>query len=191
MRLVVGLGNPGKEYENTRHNLGFMFLDFISSKYNLDFKECKFNAYEAEAIIENEKVLFIKPQLFINLSGQVVLKYMKYYNIKMSDLLVIHDDLAMVLGKIKIVYDSRDGGHNGIKNINSLLESKEYLRMKIGIQNNSLNSAIDQVLGKFTKEEKETIDNSFKMVENIVSDFITMDGGRIKDKYNNRKKPTE
>ena len=106
MRLIVGLGNPGKEYDKTRHNIGFNVLDIIADKYNLSFNENKkFNALEVIFNIMNEKIILIKPLTFMNLSGDCVVKYVDYYNIDINDILVIHDDLDMELGKIRIVYD--------------------------------------------------------------------------------------
>ena len=127
MKLVVGLGNPDKEYEKTRHNIGFMYLDYIVGKdcFSLNKKN---NALECEKIINNTKILFIKPLSYMNLSGEVILKYLKYYKIDINDLLVIHDDLDMPLGSYKLLYNRGDGGHNGIKNIILNINSKEFLR---------------------------------------------------------------
>ena len=102
MRLVVGLGNPGLEYNKTRHNVGFMFLDYMGYLFKLNKK---FNALEYETIINNERVMFIKPLSFMNLSGEVVIKYVNYYKINISDILVIQDDLDMEVGKYKLMYN--------------------------------------------------------------------------------------
>ena len=118
MKLVVGLGNPGKEYVNTRHNIGFGLLDYISKKDGYSFKfDKKFNCEMFSINIDGEKVLLIKPFSYMNLSGTVVSKIVSFYDIGVSDILVIQDDLDMEFGKIRIVFDSSSGGHNGIKNI--------------------------------------------------------------------------
>ena len=118
MKLVVGLGNQGNEYSNTRHNIGFQLLDFIANRNNIEFKsDKKFNADSATCIVNGEKVHLIKPLSYMNLSGTVVSRYANFYNIEPSDILVIQDDLDMDFGKVRILYDSTSGGHNGIKNI--------------------------------------------------------------------------
>ena len=158
MKLVVGLGNPGKEYESTRHNIGFGLLNFIADKYNYFFKlDKKFNCELSETNINGEKVLMIKPLSFMNLSGTVVNKITSFYDIDISDILVIQDDLDMDFGKIRIAYDSSSGGHNGIKNISECLGSQKYTRLKIGISNNKDIDTKDYVLGKFSKEKKRRV----------------------------------
>lgn len=185
MKLVVGLGNPGNEYKNTRHNIGFNLLDFIADRNNLSFKnDKKFNSDVCETIINNEKVLLIKPLSFMNLSGVVVQKYADYYNIDSDDILVIQDDLDMEFGKIRILYDSTSGGHNGIKNISEMLGTSKYTRLKIGISNNKDIDTKDYVLGKFSSEEKETLSNIYLKLDNIINDFIELEIDSLKQKYN-------
>ena len=117
MKLIVGLGNPGREYENTRHNVGFQLLDLIATKKNLDFNKNKFNASYCECNINGEKVALVKPLSYMNLSGGVVAKFVSFYKIDFKDILVIQDDLDMRVGRVKIVHNSSSGGHNGIKDI--------------------------------------------------------------------------
>lgn len=187
MKLIVGLGNPGLEYKKTRHNIGFNVLDLLTDKYNISFTENKkFNALEAITNINNEKVIFIKPLSFMNLSGNVVIKYINYYNVDLDDLFVIHDDLDMPLGKIRIAYDSSSGGHNGIKNIIDNLNSQKFLRLKIGISNDKTLDTKDYVLGKFSKEEEETLDNTYSKLMNIVNDLSTGDVDKLKQIYNSK-----
>lgn len=185
MKLIVGLGNPGKEYKNTRHNIGFNLLDSIAKKNNYLFNEDKkFNCEMAETLINGEKVLIVKPLSFMNLSGTVVSKIRSFYDIGINDILVIQDDLDMEFGKIRIVYDSSSGGHNGIKNISECLGSQKYTRLKIGISNNKEIDTKDYVLGKFSKDDISYLENIYNKLDNIINDFINMDIDELKQKYN-------
>ncbi|MBR6112937.1 MAG: aminoacyl-tRNA hydrolase, partial [Bacilli bacterium] len=146
MKLIVGLGNPGKEYENTRHNIGFMVIDRYISKYNyLPYKE-KFNGIYYEDNIDGEKVILLKPQKYMNLSGEVVISYLNYFKINVEDMLVISDDLDMPLGKIKLKLSGSCGGHNGLRNIENNIGTQNYKRLKIGISNNKEYDTKDYVL---------------------------------------------
>ena len=123
MKLIVGLGNPGKEYENTRHNIGFMVIDNYLK--NEKFKT-KFNGMYLKKVINNEEVIFLKPLSYMNLSGEVVKKYVNYFKINLSDLLIISDDLDMPCFKIKLKYKGSSGGHNGLKNIIQNINTEEF-----------------------------------------------------------------
>lgn len=189
MKLVVGLGNPGNEYSKTRHNIGFQLLDYIASRNNIVFKiDKKFNTECATCMINGEKVHLIKPLSYMNLSGTVVSRYANFYNIDSSDILVIQDDLDMDFGKIRILYDSTSGGHNGIKNIIECLGTKEFTRLKIGISKTREYDTKDYVLGKFSKEESERLMNIYSNLENIIDDFISLDTDKLKQKYNSMNK---
>lgn len=180
MKIVFGLGNVGREYENTRHNMGFMFLDYLYP--NISYKK-KFDGMYAEIIIDNEKVLLVKPCKYMNLSGEVVSCYINYYKVDLDDVFVIHDDLDMNLGTFKLTYNHSSGGHNGIKNIFNNINSNSYLRLKLGISKNG-NDIIDYVLGKFSKEECSIINNTFSKLADIVSDFVKLDRDKLMNKYN-------
>lgn len=184
MKLIVGLGNYGNEYKNTRHNIGFMVIDCIASKYNLKFDKEKFSGKYSEAIINNEKYLFLLPQKYMNLSGEVVGDFVNYYKIDISDILIINDDLDMPTGKIKLKYKGSSGGHNGLKNIELHLGTNEYKRVKVGIANNKLIETKDYVLGKFTSEEQAVLTESISKVVNIVEDFSIMSFDKLMNKYN-------
>ena len=171
MKLIIGLGNPGKDYENTRHNIGFRYLDNYAENHNFLITKKKFNGLAYELTINNEKVIFLKPLSFMNLSGTVVRKYMDYYKIDIKDILVIHDDLDMPIAKIKVKLGGSSGGHNGIRNIIDNLNDEKFLRLKVGISNNKEN-VIDYVLGKFSKEDNEKLNKLNNKVNNIIDDFI-------------------
>ena len=186
MKLIVGLGNPGKEYVNTRHNIGFSYLDYVAKDRNLSFEIIKFNAFYLDFYINNEKVIFIKPLSYMNLSGEVVKKYVDYYNISLNDVLVIHDDLDMCLGRTKVVFNSSCGGHNGIRDIERKLGSKKYNRLKIGIAKDNNVDIKDYVLGKFTDLEKDILLSVDKKLVNVIYDFCTMSLDRLMNKYNHK-----
>ena len=181
MKLIVGLGNPGKEYENTRHNIGFMVLDYYLQ--NVNWKNDKL-AYTYKTKINGEDVLFIKPTTFMNLSGKAVSYYVNYYKIELKDILVIQDDMDLNLGIIRLKTNSSSGGHNGIKNIIEQLNSKDFLRLKIGISKPE-NNIVDFVLSKFTKEELDNLNKELPKTKNIINDFINSeDLERIMSRYN-------
>ena len=184
MKLIVGLGNPGKEYDNTRHNIGFMIIDRYLENKNLDTNKSKFDGKYIDTTINDEKVIFLKPQKYMNLSGEVVKKYIDYFKIDINDILVIHDDLDQELGNIKLKHNSSSGGHNGIKDIEKNIGTKDYKRLKIGISNNKMMNTKDYVLGHFSKEEKEVINKSIDICLNIIDDFLMVDFERLMAKYN-------
>ena len=168
MKLIVGLGNPGKEYENTRHNIGYMIIDnFVNS----DNWKKESLAYVLKQTINNENVLFIKPTTYMNLSGQAVQYYLNYYKIDTKDLLVIQDDMDLDIGKVRLKLKSSAGGHNGIKDIIKNIKTDEFLRLKIGISKPT-NDTIEFVLGKFPKSDLEILKNNMKTYNQIITDFI-------------------
>lgn len=186
MKLIVGLGNPGSEYENTRHNIGFQLLDFIAKNKEFQFLRNKFNGEYAETFINGEKVILLKPLSFMNLSGSVVEKFVSFYKIDIHDILVIHDDLDMNFGRIKIVNNSSSGGHNGIKDIEKCLGTKNYARLKIGIANDKSMDTKDYVLGQFTEEERKILQIVDKSLVNVIDDFCTMSLDQLMSKYNHK-----
>ena len=190
MKLVVGLGNPTKEYENTRHNIGFMYLDYLFDNNSFSLNK-KFNALELEKNINGEKILFIKPLSYMNLSGEVVIKYVNYYKINVSDILVIQDDLDMPIGKFKLMFNHGAGGHNGIKNIILNINSKEFLRLKIGISKNNNIDMKAYVLGRFSKEEINLINNTFNELSSLINDYISLNRDVLMSKYNIKNKIQE
>lgn len=181
MKLIVGLGNPEKEYENTRHNIGFMVIDNYLK--NEKFKT-KFNGMYLKKVINNEEVIFLKPLSYMNLSGEVVKKYVDYFKINLSDLLIISDDLDMPCFKIKLKYKGSSGGHNGLKNIIQNINTEEFKRLKIGISNNLNVDTKSYVLSKFNQEELEKLHKKFEITNNIINDFINLDFEKVMSKYN-------
>ena len=187
MKLIVGLGNPGKEYDNTRHNVGFMFLDYYVSKkgYDTNWKN-KFNGKYLEVNTRGEKVIFLKPQSYMNLSGEVVRKFIDFYKIDISDILIISDDLDLLLGNFKLKCNGSSGGHNGLKNIEMHIGTQQYKRLKIGISKNKDYDTKDYVLSKFNKEELNTLNSSFDTLVNTINDYFVLDYTTLMNKYNKK-----
>ena len=183
MKLIVGLGNPGREYVNTRHNIGFMYLDYIfGDKF---VTNNKFKAMEYITTINGEKVIVIKPLTYMNLSGEAVIKYVNYYKIQEEDILVIQDDLDMDVGRIKLLFNHGAGGHNGIKNIISHFGTEEFLRIKIGVGEKPQGYDLaDYVLSYFDKKTRDIIDNSLADVKNVVETIITEGYESAANKFN-------
>lgn len=177
-KLIIGLGNPGKEYVNTRHNVGFIVLDSYLGK--IDWKEEK-NLILATNVINGEKIFYLKPLTFMNLSGIAVKKIVDYYKIELKDILVIHDDLALDSLNVRFKFGSGAGGHNGVQNIIDNLKSNKFCQMKIGIGENKLIPTSDFVLGKLSKNEVNNLSTDYgKMID----DFINFGIEYCMNKYN-------
>ena len=184
MYLVVGLGNPGKEYEKTRHNIGFMMIDYIAEKRNISFNREKMGGIYAEDNIDGEKVILLKPQKYINLSGEVIGDFVDYFKIPLENILIINDDMDLEVGTFKLRLSGSSAGHNGLKNIELHLATQDYKRIKIGIGKNSMIDKKDYVLGKLSKEDLENLDNLKDTVFNIYSDLFKMTFINLFNKYN-------
>ena len=172
MKMIVGLGNPGKEYEKTRHNVGFMVLNYFPGN---NFDQEKFNANYYKTKIYNEDVIFVKPLTYMNLSGEAVSKFANYYKIDPKDILIIHDDLDLPVGTLRLKYKSSSGGHNGIKSIIQYLGTDEIPRLKVGISNDKQMLTKDYVLHKFSKEELNIIEEKFPLIKEIIEYFVKSD----------------
>ena len=159
MKLIVGLGNPGREYMNTRHNAGFIAMDFLADKLNAKFSfNKKFNAEIAEAKNKNAKIILAKPQTFMNESGKAVGAISEFYKIKPQEILVIHDDKDIALGEAKIQTNRSSAGHNGVESIIERLGTQDFERMRLGVKSETnIADTADFVLGKFSKEEKKVL----------------------------------
>lgn len=169
MKLICGLGNPGSSYEGTRHNVGFMVIDNYLQGEKLSQK---FNGLYIQKNLFGEKVIFLKPQSYMNLSGEVVRPFADYFKIDYEDILIIRDDLDLKLGHARIKYDSSSGGDNGIKSIINCLNSQKFYQYKIGISNDKNSDTKDYVLSKFSKEEKTLIDKVIFDSKDIITSFI-------------------
>ena len=186
MKLIVGLGNPGNEYTNTRHNIGFMVINKLLSLYNHEKLKEKFGGLYTEIIINNEKVIILMPQEYINLSGVVIKKFVDYYKIDINDILIINDDLDLNVGNFKLKPSGSSGGHNGLKNIEAMLKTKDYKRLKIGISNNKNIDTKDYVLGKINKDDMLLINKVIDTSMDILLDYMKMPFDQLMSKYNKK-----
>ena len=188
MKLIVGLGNPGKEYDKTRHNVGFMVVDNYIKYLNIDDSmwKKKFSSLYLQTEVNGEKVIFMKPLTYMNLSGQAVKAVVDYFKINISDVLVISDDLDLFVGNFKLKENGSSGGHNGLKNIALCLGTENFKRLKVGISKNASLDIKDYVLGKISKEELSLFDDLFKELNLIIDDFFVLSFSDLMSKYNRK-----
>ncbi len=173
MRVILGIGNPGKRYLDTRHNIGFILLDYFVNVYNLKFVPSKGEYYQTEGVLDNQRFLLVKPTTFMNLSGVAAADVLNEYQINVEDILVIGDDINLPLGQIRVRQSGGDGGHNGIKSLIYHLNSNQFPRIRYGIGRNFEDGKMaDYVLTQFTSEEVEIITPSLKFCSDLFSEFI-------------------
>lgn len=190
VKMIVGLGNPGSKYNDTKHNIGFMAIDRIVKNLDVNFTEDKnFKAEIGSDFINGEKIYFIKPTTFMNNSGIAVKALLTYYNISIKDMIIIYDDLDMEVGKIRFRQKGSAGGHNGIKSIIAHLGTQEFDRIKVGIgRPNGRMTVINHVLGKFDKNDEIMISNTLDKVDNAVKYYLqTNNFQKTMQKYNGLK----
>lgn len=184
MKLIVGLGNPGVKYEFTRHNAGFLMLDFYAREKGFEIKKLKNKALVAEQFINGEKIIFVKPQTFMNLSGDSVLALAEFYGIDNEDIFVVYDDISLPVGKIRIRRKGSAGGHNGIKDIILKLDGDDFPRLKIGVSANGDKDLVDYVLGNFSKEDLKILNVVAKKTVEIIDNFIKNSVDYCMNEYN-------
>ena len=187
MKVVIGLGNPGKKYEKTRHNIGFVAIDNLRKKMNISDEREKFQALVSEKNIDGEKVIFLKPQTFMNLSGNSVIEIVNFYKLDpKKDIIVIYDDMDLSFGDIRIREKGSSGGHNGIKSIISHI-GEEFIRIKCGIGAKE-KDAVEHVLGEFNQTEQKDLDEILEKINNCVIEMLSVQNlDRIMQKYNKKK----
>jgi len=180
MKVIIGLGNPDKKYNNTRHNIGFFVLDTFlknnSKVFSSFLKNKKFKAYVSEGSIDNNKIILLKPLTYMNNSGESVLLLKKYFNLENKDICVIQDDKDLDFGKIKFKKDSGSGGHNGIKSIIDKISGNDFFRIKIGVKNEKIEKmdTSDFVLSRFSKTETSLLENKMIDVVKMIEDFLSL-----------------
>ena len=183
MFLIIGLGNIGEKYDNTRHNIGFDAIDKIAEVYNISINRKKFKGEYGEGFIGGEKTLIIKPTTFMNLSGECVREVIDFYKLTNEDILVIYDDISLDVGKLRIREKGSAGGHNGIKSIISHLGTDQFSRIKIGV-GQPKGDLVKHVLGKFPKEEREVLDKVFDIAVEATETIIKDNTKEAMNKYN-------
>ena len=188
MKIIAGLGNPGDKYANTKHNVGYMFLDELAAHWKVsDWRE-KHEALAAETYFNDEKIILIKPLTFMNESGRAVGAFLNWYKLEAKDLIVVHDDMDMPVGMHRIRKKGSSGGHNGIKSILSHVGDENFVRFKIGIGHPTDNpDVIHHVLSPFHVEDREKINEAIKILVQAAECVIKYDADMAMNRYNPRK----
>jgi len=188
LKIIVGLGNPGKEYEKTRHNLGFRTIDILSDELGIKLNKSKFNGEYGEKTVKGEKIMLVKPQTYMNLSGDCVCQILTFYKVTPESLIVIYDDIDIAVGKIRVKPSGSPGTHNGMKDITKKIGSKDFIRVRVGSgkPTNEMDLA-DYVLSSFSKDEEKAIENSLKMASDAVLEIITSGVNEAMNKFNSKK----
>ncbi len=184
MKVIVGLGNPGKEYKDTRHNIGFMVLEELASRYPVEKQDSRFDAIIGHIRIGGEKVLLVKPLTYMNLSGQAVQPLLHWYKIDLNDLMVVYDDMDLAMGTLRIRKKGGNGGHNGIASISERLGSQDFARSRVGIGRPPSGQAVNWVLGRFTADEKEQLDIVVKNTADALEKWVRMGIDEAMNAYN-------
>ena len=186
MVIIAGLGNPTREYENTRHNIGFMAVDALADKYNISVMDCRHRALVGKGVIGGTKVVLVKPLTYMNLSGEAIRAVVDYYKVDAeSELIVIYDDISLDVGQLRIRKKGSAGGHNGIKNIIANLGSDTFLRIKVGVGEKPKGYDLaDYVLGHFSKEEMKVMAESLEKVDGAVNMMLEDQVDMAMNNYN-------
>ena len=184
MKLIVGLGNPGKKYESTRHNMGFMAVDLLSDQAQIDVDKEVFHGLMGRGKIYDEDVILFKPTTFMNLSGTAVQEVVHYFKIALEDIVVIYDDMALVPGVIRLRKEGSSGGHKGMQNIIDCLSTEQIKRIRIGIGEPGEWDTIDYVLSKPLKDDMPLIEEAIANAVRAVKEMLKSDFDRAMNNYN-------
>ena len=193
MFIIAGLGNPGKEYEKTRHNAGFCCIDALASKYNINVRENEHKALVGKGYIEGQKVILVKPQTYMNNSGEAIREITDYYKVDPeSELIVLYDDISLDVGMLRIRDKGSAGGHNGIKSIIAHLGTQNFLRIKVGVGDKvPQGDLVDHVLGHFNSDDSKTMKESFEKAAEATVMLLGDDLEKAMNIYNRKNKPQE
>ena len=185
MYLIVGLGNPENQYSKTRHNMGFDTINKIASSYNIDINKNKFEAEYGTGIIEGKKVILLKPQTFMNLSGESIKQCMDFYKLKLEDLIVIYDDMDLDPGNIKVRIKGGPGSHNGMKSVVSNINSEDFVRVRVGIgKPENKSDMINYVIGHVSEDEYKILEEGTSLAKDATIEIIKNDVNSSMNKFN-------
>lgn len=185
MFLIIGLGNPEKDYGNTRHNMGFNVINKIAEKYNIEVNKNKFKALFGSGSINDEKVILLKPQTFMNLSGESVREAIDFYKVELDQVLIIYDDIDLAPGKIRIKKNGGPGTHNGMRSIVQHLGTENFARLRVGIgKPEDDTDLVEYVIGYMSKEDKELLEKGVNLAVEAVDTIMTENIDNAMNKYN-------
>lgn len=187
MYVIAGLGNPGKKYENTRHNMGFITVDQLAEKHDIKVDKLKFKALVGEGRIAGQKVLLVKPQTYMNLSGESIREVMHFYKLEPENLIVIYDDIDIELGALRIRKFGSAGTHNGMKSVVYQLQSDRFPRIRIGIGSQKKGDLVDFVIGGFSKEEVPVLEETVTKAVGAVECILESDVDIAMNRFNTKK----
>lgn len=188
MKLIAGLGNPGRDYAGTRHNIGFGVITRISDKYNIALNSKEHKALCGKGFIGGEKVILAQPQTFMNLSGESIRSIADYYKIDSEDIIIAYDDIDLEVGQLRVRRKGSAGGHNGIKNIIALLGTNEFPRVKVGVgAKPEGGDLVRHVLGRFSKEEEKVVGQVLDLAVEAVEDIVSNGVESAMNNYNSRR----
>lgn len=187
MKLIVGLGNPGLQYDGTRHNIGFEAIDKLADSHRISVNRSKFKALVGEGTIGGEKVVLMKPQTYMNLSGEAIAACKSWYKIAPEDIIIMYDDVSLDVGDIRIRKSGSSGGHNGMKSIIAHLSTDVFPRVKIGVGQKPAGwDLADYVLGKFSDEDKKILEPRLKVICDAVETMVKRDVDTAMNNYNGK-----
>jgi peptidyl-tRNA hydrolase, PTH1 family len=184
MKLIVGLGNPGSEYEKTRHNVGFRLVNLLGRRWDISLKRRKFQGRCGDGMFVSERVVLLKPETYMNRSGGSVVEASQFFKVSASEILVVVDDMNLELGRLRLRGSGSAGGHNGLKSIIGWLGSEEFSRLRIGIGQASHEDSVGHVLGKFGSDEEATIESSLAQAADCVECFVQEGLDAAMSRYN-------
>jgi len=191
-KLVAGLGNPGKKYTNTRHNIGFMVADELAKSYNLSFQSSRFDAEVARGEVEGKKLTLVKPLSFMNLSGQPLYRVADYFKITCEDMVVVYDDMDLAFGRIQVKQKGGHGGHKGVKSIMETFGEDSFIRLRVGIGRPTMRqSAANYVLNEFDKDEKSVLSKLLEKAKDAVVTVLCKGAQVGMNEFNNKLIPVE
>ncbi|HLS06842.1 MAG TPA: aminoacyl-tRNA hydrolase [Bacillota bacterium] len=185
MKCIIGLGNPGKKYVATRHNIGFMVIDELARRHQFQLTKEKFNGFYASEFIQGEKVAFLQPQTFMNRSGDCIQPFIDYFKIDRENILVIYDDLDLPVGKIRLRQKGSHGGHNGLRSTIARLNTDKFKRLRVGIGRPTNNQPIvDYVLNKFSKTQETAVQSSIDLAADACEKWLQEDFIQVMNSFN-------
>lgn len=184
MKLIVGLGNPGKEYAQTRHNIGFMAIDALAQKWGIEMNREKFKGIYGMGVVNGEKVYLLKPLTFMNLSGECVRPFMDYFGIEDDELVIIYDDMDTTVGTIRLRAKGGHGGHNGMRSLIQHLGTNQFARVRMGVSKPTHESVVNYVLGRFRQEEEQAVADSITKTTEAMTYYLAHSFENVMNRFN-------